>query len=197
MTSLSGPGAQPVGTFWVMKLVQPLPIAPVPRLPATFLRLGSADAAALAQAMRYDNPEPVRQRFAAGKHCYAGQIDNAIATYGWVTFDEEDIGELGLRFHLAPGDAYIWDCATLPLYRGQRLYPALLAHIARALHQMGLSRAWVGADADNLPSQSGMARAGFLPAADMLPSPMSPGLCLCGRPGIPEQVVRDMRAALR
>ena len=197
MTSPTGPEAQPVGTFWVLELAHPLPAAPRPRLPVAFLRLGPADAAALAQAMRYDDPEPVRQRFAAGKHCYAGQIDNAIATYGWVTFDEESIGELGLRFHLAPGDAYIWDCATLPLYRGQGLYPALLAHIARALHQAGLSRAWVGADADNLPSQSGMARAGFLPVVDILPSPTPPGLCLRGRPGVLEQMVRDMRAALR
>jgi len=197
MTSPSEPEAQVVGTFWIVELARPLPTAPVPRQPATFLRLDPEDVGELAQAMRCADAEPVRQRFGAGKHCYAARIENALATYGWVTFDQENIGELGLSIHLAPDDAYIWDCATLPAYRGQHLYAALLAYMVRALRDMGLRRAWIGADAENLPSQAGMARAGFRPAVDMVFSPASPGLRLRGRPGEPEQLVSAIRAALR
>ena len=207
MISPSEPETRLVGTFWIVELAEPLPMAPPPRLSATFLRLGPEDAGELAQAMNgdaapgRDKSGPyatlVRQRFSAGKHCYAARIENALATYGWVTFDQENIGELGLNIHLAPGDAYIWDCATLPAYRGQRLYAALLSYVLRALHDMGLRRAWIGADADNLPSQAGMVRAGFRPAVDMVLSPASPGLHLRGRPGESEQLVNDIRAALR
>lgn len=187
----------PVGTFWVLDLAQPQPVAPAPRLPVTFSRLGQQDAGELARAMRCDDAAIVQQRFDAGKHCYGGKIENAIATYGWVTFDQETIGELGMNIHLVPGDAYIWDCATLSAYRGQRLYTALLAYIVRTLQTIGLRRAWIGADADNLPSQAGMIRAGFLPVADMLRSPESPVLSLRGRPEAQEQFISDIREALK
>jgi RimJ/RimL family protein N-acetyltransferase len=200
MTTASEPGNNaiaPVGTFWALDLAQPLPVAPAPRLPVTFLRLGLEDTGELARAMRCDDAAIVRQRFDAGKHCYGGKIENEIATYGWVTFDQETIGELGMTIHLAPGGAYIWDCATLPAYRGQSLYTALLASITRFLRAKGLRRAWIGADADNLPSQAGMMRAGFLPVADMLRSPETPVLSLRGRPEAAEQLVHDIRAALK
>lgn len=186
----------PVGTFWIIDLAQPLPPALSPRLPTTFLRFDQADAGELAQTMRCDD-ETVRRRFDAGKHCYGGKIENEIATYGWVTFDQEHIGELGLTIHLASGDVYIWDCATLPTYRGLRLYAALLSYIVSTLHALGLRRIWIGADADNLPSQAGMIRAGFQPVIDMVLAPASSGLRLRGRPGTPEQLVSEMRAALR
>jgi len=197
MTLPPDPEGQPVGTFWLLDLVRPLPTAPDPLLPTTFLRLGPEDAGELAQAMRCADTEIVQQRFSADKHCYGGKIEGEIATYGWVTFDQENIGELDLNIHLAPDAAYIWDCATLPAYRGQHLYAALLAYIVRALHTMSLRHAWIGADADNLPSQAGMVRAGFRPVVDIVSSPASPALHLRGRPGTPEQLVNDMRAALR
>lgn len=187
----------PVGTFWIVDLAQPLPPASAPRLPTTFLRLDQRDASELAQAMRCDNKAIVRRRFDAGKHCYGGKIAGEIATYGWVTFDQEHIGELGLTIHLAPGDAYIWDCATLPAYRGQRLYATLLSYMVSTLHDLGQRRVWIGADADNLPSQVGMINAGFQPVIDIVLSPSPPALRLHGRPGTPEQLVSDMRAALR
>lgn len=187
----------PVGTFWVMDLMQPLPPTFFPRQPTTFLRLDQVDAGELAQAMRCDDEETVQQRFDAGKHCYGGKIANKIAAYGWVTFDQEHIGELGLTIHLVRGDAYIWDCATLPAHRGQHLYAALLSYMVSTLHALGLRRAWIGADADNLPSQAGMINAGFQPVIDIVLPSSSPALRLRGRPGTPEQLVNDMRAALR
>ncbi len=190
--------ALPQGMLCMLDLDQPLPVGPVPRVPVIFMRAGLEVAQELAQAMDLNDPAVVVQRFDNGRHCYVGRIEGRLVTYGWVTFDVEDIGELSLSIRLKAGEAYIWNCATLPAYRGQRLYPALLAHIVRELHHQGLHRVWIGTDTDNLPSQSGMVLAGFQPIGDVV---ISRALTmrrawLRGRPGVPEQLVTDVRNAL-
>ena len=192
------PDVLPHGTLWMLDLGQPLPVGPVPQVPVVFMRAGPEVAQELAQAMNLDDQAMVLQRFDKGRHCYLGRIEGILATYGWVTFDEEDIGELGLSIRLKPGEAYIWDCATLPVYRGQRLYPALLAHIVGELYDQGLRRVWIGTDTDNLPSQSGLALAGFQPIGDIV---INHGLTMRrawmrGRPGISERLVIDARYGL-
>jgi ribosomal protein S18 acetylase RimI-like enzyme len=188
--------AQHIGTFWVTNFDTQVNI--VPRLPATFMRVGPEAAQELAQAIEVEDTALVLQRFARGCRCYAGRIEGKIVTYGWVTFDEEGIGELGLSFRLQPGKAYIWDCATLPAFRGQRLYPALLTFMLGELYNAGIQRVWIGADADNLPSQKGFILAGFLPVADMLlkGDPASHKLWLRGRAGVPDELVAEVRQAL-
>ncbi len=198
MTNPSGTNVQHIGTFWILELDRPLPSAIVPRVPATFMRIGPEVAGELVQAIGLDDPAIILQRFATGRHCYAARVDGKLAAYGWVTFDEEAIGELGQRFRLKAGEAYIWDCATLPAYRGQLLYPALLSYIVSELRAAGLCRVWIGADTDNLVSQQGMALAGFQPAIDFLVE-SAQGISrprLNRRPGIPEQLVMDVHHAL-
>ena len=198
MTQPAGAGVLPQGTFWTLDLDQPLPPGPAPRVPVVFMRAGPEVAQELARAMDLDGPVLVLQRFDRGRHCYIGRIDGTLVTYGWVTFDEEDIGELGLSIRLKAGEAYVWNCATLPAYRGQRLYAALLAHIIGELHRQDLHRIWIGADSDNLPSQSGIALAGFHPVGDVV---INPGqtmrrVWLRGLPGVPQQLVMDLHYAL-
>jgi len=162
------------------------------------MRVGPEVAQELAQAMELEDAAVVLQRFARGCQCYAGRIDGGLVTYGWVTFDEESIGELGLSFRLQPGEAYIWDCATLPAFRGQRLYPALLAYMLGALYRAGMHRIWIGADEDNLPSQRGFILAGFTPVVDILmtgdATMRKPRVR--GRPGVPEEIIDDVRQAI-
>src|SRR5713226_4013422 len=192
------PDARPQSTLWMLDLGQLLPVGPVLQVPVAFMRAGPEVAQELGQAMDLDDQAAVLQRFDDGRHCYVGRIEGRLATYGWVTFDEEDIGELSLSIRLKAGEAYIWNCATLPSYRGQRLYPALLAHIVAELHHQGLHRVWIGTDTDNLPSQSGVALAGFQPIGDVF---ISRALTMRrtwmrGRPGVPAQLVMDVRRAL-
>ena len=192
------PDVPPQGTLWMLDLGQPLPVGPVPQVPVVFMRAGPEVAQELAQAMDLDDQAMVLQRFDNGRHCYICRIEGRLAAYGWVTFDEEDIGELGLSIRLKAGEAYIWNCATLPAYRGQRLYPALLAHIIGELYHQGLRRVWIGTDTDNLPSQSGLALAGFQPIGDIVISHVLTmrRAWLRGRPGISERLVMDVRQAL-
>ena len=182
----------------LVPLVPRTPVSIVPRIPATFMRVGPEVAQEFAQAMELEDAAVVLQRFARGCQCYAGRIDGGLVTYGWVTFDEESIGELGLSFRLQPGEAYIWDCATLPAFRGQRLYPALLAYMLGALYRAGMHRIWIGADEDNLPSQRGFILAGFTPVVDILmtgdATMRKPRVR--GRPGVPEEIIDDVRQAI-
>ncbi|MBI1801779.1 MAG: GNAT family N-acetyltransferase, partial [Chloroflexi bacterium] len=137
-------------------------------------------------------------RFADGKRCYVAQAEDEIAAYGWVSFREEQIGEIGLRVRLAAGEAYIWDCATPPAYRRRRLYAALLSHIVGELRAEGLGRLWIGADAANLPSQGGLALAGFVPVADLLITPRGSAstLRLRARPDVPPPLAADAQSLL-
>ncbi len=197
MMPASGTDPQHLGTLWVLNLDGISPIGPVPRVAVTFQRIGPEVAPSLAQAMELGDPAEVLQRFAAGRLCYTGNVEGVLTTYGWVTFDEELIGELGLHIRLAPGEAYIWNCATLPEYRGLRLYPALLGHIVNDLCTGGMRRIWIGADADNLPSQAGIMLCGFQPIADMmLDRALATRLWVRGHTGAPEQLVEDARRAL-
>jgi phospholipase/carboxylesterase len=182
----------------MLDLGQPLPVGPVPQVPVAFMRAGPEVAQELVQAMDLGDQAVVVQRFDNGRHCYVGRIEGRLATYGWVTFDEEDIGELSLSIRLKAGEAYIWNCATLPAYRGQRLYPALLTHIVGELHQQGVHRIWICTDADNLPSQSGVVLAGLQPIGDVFTSRVLTmrRAWLRERPGISERLVMDARQAL-
>ncbi|HEY7358958.1 MAG TPA: GNAT family N-acetyltransferase [Ktedonobacterales bacterium] len=198
MASASEIAPQPSGTFWMLHLEGPLPGEVKPRLSAQFARVDAEAAPALAQAMGLAEAAPVLERFARQCRCYGAWVDGTLAAYGWVTFDEEQIGELGLRVRLPPGEAYIWNCATLPAYRGQHLYPALLTYISRELRREGFQRILIGADSDNLPSQKGMARAGFQPVADILlaPTRTKGQMWLQGRPGVSERLITHLRQAL-
>ena len=71
------------------------------------------------------------------------------------------------RESLHDDNAYIWDGGTVPTWRGQRCYSALLSHIIYQLHREGAPRIWIGASRQNQPSVRGFANAGFKPVVDL------------------------------
>ena len=188
-------GVQHLGILWMLRLDGPLPGSPQPRIPVSFSRADLEEAGELALVMGLDNPDPVLQRFHRGSRCYIARADKIVA-YGWISFDEEDIGELGLRIRLNKGEAYVWDCGTLPAYRGKRLYPALLGYMLCELQNAGFQRVWIGTDADNLPSQIGVALAGCQPILDVVRDSATHRLVSCGRPGVPIEDVVDAHYAM-
>ena len=201
MTGAFGEDSWHVGIFWLFKLEEPVSTSAfsvTPALPVTFRCIGPDMIRPLAQVMGMEDHASITRRFEQGKRCYAGFHGDEIVTYGWVTFDEETIGELGLTARMRAGEAYIWDCGTPPAYRGKRLYPALLAHILNALAAEGISRAWLGTDADNIPSQKGVALVGFQPILDVgfTRSPECDTMWIRQRPGASEQDACDARRVL-
>jgi ribosomal protein S18 acetylase RimI-like enzyme len=107
-------------------------------------------------------------RFTGGRRCYAAWDGDRIAAYGWASRGSECVGELERAFHMAPDEAYIWDCVTLPEYRGRGLYSALLAYMFSELRDAGVRRIWIGASLDNQPSIKGFMNAGFRPAIKLV-----------------------------
>ena len=156
------------GTLWAVELDGEMTSLVLPRVAAVFGEVQRERAEALAAAMDLSDPDPVLRRFATGRRCFAAWVADRIAAYGWVTQGVECIGELERKIHMSPGEAYIWDCVTLPPYRRQRLYSALLSHILVALRREGAQRAWIGSSLGNRPSIRGFANAGFQPVITLL-----------------------------
>jgi GNAT superfamily N-acetyltransferase len=67
------------------------------------------------------------------------------------------------RIELLPDDAYIHYCATAPAARGRGIYPQVIAHVAEQARARGARRVLIWAERDNVASQRGIARAGFVP----------------------------------
>jgi hypothetical protein len=97
-----------------------------PRIPAVLHEVRAEDASALAFAMALPDSKAVQRRFSTGRRCFAAWVGDEIAAYGWLSHSRECIGELERELKMQPDEVYIWDCATLPKYRQQRLYSALL-----------------------------------------------------------------------
>jgi GNAT superfamily N-acetyltransferase len=186
------------GVLWALDLESAPPATSRPSTNATFTEATPEDAGALAAAMSYTGPEEVQRRSAAGSRCFVARIGDAIAAYGWVSQGEERIGELERLLRMRPGEAYIWDCATLEPYRRQGLYSALLVYIVAMLRREGLRRIWIGASLQNRPSLKGFANAGFQPVITILYARLL-GLShswLVGVANAPPALVADARQAL-
>lgn len=184
------------GTIWVLHLDQEMP-AVAPRIHAEFRRLTPDLVPVLASSTTSLTLTEINKRLESGRQCYMAFADGQIAAYGWVSFVEEDIGELNLRIKLLPGESYIWDCATLPAFREKLLYSALLIHILGELHAQNICRTWIGADLENIPSQKGIARAGFHHVADLAIERVLAmrQVWVTGLPGVPDGVVAEARRA--
>jgi ribosomal protein S18 acetylase RimI-like enzyme len=182
------------GTIWTVSLDEPNPVV-TPLVEVVFGRIGPERIPELVRVMEENSPAELLRRFATGRQCYAGWVAEQMVVYGWVSFKEELIGELRLQLRLHPGEAYIWDCATLPAYRGQYLYSALLGYILRELRAEQLGRVWIGANLDNEPSQRGIARAGFQRIAAVVVSRVFAMrmVWVQGWPGAPEDLVSEAR----
>jgi len=184
------------GTIWSLNLDETTPVI-TPLVTATFRRAGPETAPALAAAMGNAEPEEVCKRFDTGRRCYTAWVDGELAAYGWVSFDEELIGELSLRLRLLPGEAYIWDCATVPGFRQNHLFSALLVYMVRELRAEPLCRVWIGANLENIASQRGIARAGFRRVADLVVARVIAlrMVWVQSWPGVPDSLVAEARRA--
>src|SRR5215213_9020354 len=93
---------RPVGTIWTLNLDEPVP-GVTPLVPVTFRRAGPDLLPTLVLAMEGLSSEELLKRPGNGRRCYTDWAVNRIAVYGWVSFEEEDIGELNLCVML-PGE---------------------------------------------------------------------------------------------
>jgi ribosomal protein S18 acetylase RimI-like enzyme len=132
-----------------------------------FTPIGGAEAALLAAAMEVPESEVVG-RLARGCRVLAAWQGDEVASYCWISAHREHVGELARDLSLPAGESYVWDCATVPRYRGQGMYRSLLRRIAETLTGEGQRRVWIGASSTNEASNRTFATVGFVPAASVL-----------------------------
>jgi hypothetical protein len=186
--------SQHAGTIWAVHLHGDRPYFE-PLVPARFDRLGPDSVGVLAAAMGPGSVAEVIRRFRSGDQCYGAWVGSELAAYGWVSFEQEYVGEFKVWVRLVPGEAYIWDCFTLPAHRQRGLYSGLLVYMLGQLEKDNECRVWIGADMDNLASQRGIARAGFGAVADIVLARVVAMRLpwVQGRPGVPDSMVAEAR----
>lgn len=85
----------------------------------------------------------VAPRLARGCRCFAAWRDGSLAGYGWLSAGPEWIGEVGLEITPPAGDAYIWNCVTIPEHRRRGVFRGLLAHICGVAAAERMRRLWI------------------------------------------------------
>jgi GNAT superfamily N-acetyltransferase len=109
-----------------------------------------------------DEGDLVALRVARGCRCFAISLAGEVAGYGWLSAGAEWIGELGLEIAPGPGEAYVWNCVTLPAQRLRGFFRCLLLFIVEQARREGCSRLWIGSLDDG--PETAVAGAGFAPA---------------------------------
>ena len=85
----------------------------------------------------------VALRLRRGCRCFAVWEGRAVLGYGWLSAGPEWIGEVGLELTPGPGEAYIWNCVTLPQHRLHGVFRSLVAGICEQARSEGLRRVWI------------------------------------------------------
>jgi len=105
----------------------------------------------------------VSMRYERGDRCYGGFLDGRIAHYSWVqSTSTHALTRAGRRFSVQPGEFWIYNCRTAEWARGHGLYPAALLTILADYRRSGHTRCWIYTTVENVASQHGIARAGFV-----------------------------------
>ena len=109
-----------------------------------------------------DEGELVAQRLARGCRCFAVWLDGALGGYAWLSTGPEWIGEVQLEIRPREGEAYLWNCVTVPEHRRRGIFRALLVGISDIARQEGLKRLWIGSV--SIPAEKAVGPSGFKPA---------------------------------
>jgi ribosomal protein S18 acetylase RimI-like enzyme len=137
------------------------PVAPLHVAGVRFIQLHPGLIDQLAEAMQVSVAELYQRRALGNRAALALLDDDTIAGYGWVSYDSIRIIELDLELAIPRGHAYIWDCATIPQYRGRGIFPGLLRFMLEELRLRGVTQVWAAVAPGNDASLRSFTRAGF------------------------------------
>ena len=114
----------------------------------------------LEQIMYQDRFE-IKKRFKRGNRCFVACIGTRIVHYTWVSFYKEYLPSINKWIELAEDEAYVYNVRTLSDFRGQGIFPFVLASICGQLRKDGYKRILASIQSDNIPSQKAFEKAGF------------------------------------
>lgn len=108
-----------------------------------------------------DSAATFASRLSGSTRCWLVLHEGRIAHATWTTTAGAWTREIGRYFRPPPGEGYIYESFTSPAVRGRGIYPLALRHILARLGAEGITRSWVGVEADNEPSIRAITKAGF------------------------------------
>jgi hypothetical protein len=107
--------------------------------------------------------DEMARRLERGEECYGGWLDGRLAHYSWVqSSGVHDVTDANRRVEVQPRELWIYHCRTASWARGRNLYPSALGTILHDATRKARTRAWIYTTKDNVPSQRGIVRAGFV-----------------------------------
>jgi hypothetical protein len=154
------------GMLWSAELTDPPRRGVKARIPVEYRQITPETLPDLIAAACQIDPvgrDALTRRIESGRECYAVWVGGCVASYGWLTRGPEWVGEFERELCVQPGEAYLWDCATLPEYRQHRLFSGLLTHVIDHLRWQGLERLWIIGLVSPAPLLDGVTAAGFDP----------------------------------
>jgi GNAT superfamily N-acetyltransferase len=136
-----------------------------------YVRFSVPFSSRLAEAMAMPEDEIHARRALGNTASLALTADHLIASFGWLSYDAIRIKELRIEAPIQRGHAYIWDCATLPAYRGRGIFPGLLHFMVEDLRRQGVMQIWAAVAPGNHASLRAFTRAGFRLVAESIVTP--------------------------
>jgi RimJ/RimL family protein N-acetyltransferase len=101
-------------------------------------------------------------RIRNGQEPVIGRVAGIPSHISWVGRNYLRIDELGVTWQLQEQERCIFDCVTLPAFRGRGIYPATLRWIvAHWSRSDNIQKFWIYCDSGNIPSLRGIQKAGF------------------------------------
>lgn len=105
------------------------------------------------------------QRLAAGHVALLLMHDGSLMHMSWIARFVLRVDELGCTLRLPEEEVCIYDVVTAATWRGRGVYPAVLTWMRRHAHPwFAAKRIWIYCEAENLPSRSGIGKAGYEPS---------------------------------
>jgi RimJ/RimL family protein N-acetyltransferase len=107
------------------------------------------------------------KRFAQGDKAIVAYRDESPAHLSWLSLTQIAIDEVQYLWILPETHSCIYDCRTLPAFRGKGIYPEVLQWIVKELLPIhNRKHAWIYAEAGNKASIHGIKKAGFNDAGE-------------------------------
>jgi hypothetical protein len=100
-----------------------------------------------------------RARLNRGDECFGWTHEGKLVSLGWVTYSDRSVGPVKLLDK--PGRAFLYNFHTLEPFRGQNLYPDLIARMRSVLCSHGIADFVIDVSVDNRSSVRGIEKAGF------------------------------------
>lgn len=107
------------------------------------------------------------ERLRRGHVCFAAWAGGEFAHHCWLGFGPWTLGDIGITIELSAVEAYLYDAYTVPRFRGNGIYPAVVAVLLAFAGSQGHRVVYARANKHNMDAIGSLGRVGFGEAANL------------------------------